>query len=72
MNLQGQEGQLYLDQYAAFYYQVNSCQSMNLIRQTLGIDNVTCVEYDDMIAVATNFTVDVKVVNAFFDAKRYS
>ena len=36
MTLQGQEGQLYLEQGAAFYYVVKSCNSMNVIREELG------------------------------------
>ena len=45
---------------------------MNLIRQELNIDSVTCADYDAILAAGTNFTVDIKVVNAFFDAKKYS
>ena len=45
---------------------------MNLIRKQLGVTEITCVDYDDIKTAAPSFTVEVKVVNSFFDAATYS
>ena len=58
---------------AAFYYVVNSCESMNSIRYKIGLtENVTCVDRDEMLAVVNKFKAEVKVVASFFDASFYS
>ena len=45
---------------------------MNLIREQLGEEQITCADYSEIEEAAKNFTVDIKVVNAFFDAKKFS
>ena len=44
------EGQISTSQDSqSFYYVVNSCQSMNTIRDKLGIEQVECQDYDTIL-----------------------
>lgn len=72
MTLKGQQGQHYLDKGSAFYYVVNSCPSMNRIKEKLGVDTLVCKGAEEIQAAVGNITVEVKVINASFDAKQYS
>jgi len=45
---------------------------MNVIRTNLGETNLTCIDYDVILQKVSNITVEIKVINTFFDAKSYT
>ena len=55
-----------------FLYVVNSCHSMNDIKQTLGVEPVTCAEYDDVLSALDKIEVNVKNINKYFDPVYYT
>ena len=61
------------DQENASYFEfiIKSCQSMNLIRADLGVAQVTCADYNDILANLETISADLKIVNQFFDPKTY-
>ena len=45
---------------------------MNLIRADLGIAQITCADYNDIISNMDSISADLKIVNQYFDPITYS
>ena len=54
-----------------FEFVIKSCQSMNLIRDDLGIAQITCADYNEIMTNLDTVSADLKIVNQFFDPKTY-
>ena len=56
----------------AYFYIVNSCDSMNNIRSTLGVDQVACADYQEILDQAYQVYSDVRTVHKFFQPIAYA